>query len=354
MKSAIRTHGRSLAVLVTALSLVASMAYAGEPTALTNGVAVTGISGGAGSEMFYKIDVPAGQDTLQISTSGGTGDVDLYVRRGSQPTTTSYDYRPYKVGNNETVDVNNPAAGTWYIMLRGYSSYSGVTLKATYSAAISIKVLTNDVPAMGLSGAASTELYYSIDIPAGQTKLTIAMSGGTGDADLYVKRGSLPTTASYDYRPFLSGNNETVNVDTPTAGTWYIMVRGYNAFSGINLLASYGGTSDGTALSDGVAVTAISGAASSEKVYRIDLPSGVSTLLIEMSGGTGDADLYVRFRTPPTATEYDYRPFQTGNHETVTVNNPSAGTWFVAIRGYSDYSRRHSQSILGQCNHSAG
>ena len=127
-------------MLVAALSLVASMAYAGEPTALTNGVAVTGISGAAGSEMFYKIDVPAGQDTLQISTSGGTGDVDLYVRRGSQPTTTSYDYRPYKVGNNETVDVNNPAAGTWYIMLRGYSSYSGVTLKATYSAAISIKV----------------------------------------------------------------------------------------------------------------------------------------------------------------------------------------------------------------------
>ena len=151
MNSAILTRERSFAVLVAALSLLACMTYAGEPTALTNGVAVTGISGAANSEMFYKIDVPAGQDTLQISTSGGTGDVDLYVRRGSQPTTTSYDYRPYKVGNDETVDVNNPAAGTWYIMLRGYSSYSGVTLKAAYSAATSIKVLTNGVPATGLS-----------------------------------------------------------------------------------------------------------------------------------------------------------------------------------------------------------
>ena len=75
---------------------------------LSNGVPVTGISGSAGSEKFYKIEVPAGQDQLEISTSDGTGDVDLYVRRGSQPTTTSYDYRPYKVGNNETVDRRKP------------------------------------------------------------------------------------------------------------------------------------------------------------------------------------------------------------------------------------------------------
>jgi serine protease len=39
------------------------------------------------------------------------------VRKGSQPTTTSYDYRPYKVGNIEDVNVPNPAAGTWYVML---------------------------------------------------------------------------------------------------------------------------------------------------------------------------------------------------------------------------------------------
>jgi hypothetical protein len=30
------------------------------------------------------------------------------------------------------VEVANPAAATWYIMLRGYQAYAGVTLKATY------------------------------------------------------------------------------------------------------------------------------------------------------------------------------------------------------------------------------
>jgi len=332
-----KTSARTSAVLVAAICILASVTHAA-PTSLTNGVPVTGISGAAASETFYMIDVPAGQDTLQIATSGGTGDVDLYVRRGSQPTTTSYDYRPYKVGNNETVDVNNPAAGTWYIMLRGYTSYAGVTLKATYSAAISVKALTNGVPATGLGGGANAELYYSISVPAGQTKLTIAMSGGTGDADLYVKKDSLPTTSSYDYRPYLSGNNETVSVDNPTAGTWYIMIRGYSTFAGVTLLATVSGASTGTALNDGVPVTNVSGAAASEKTYHIDLPAGVKTLRIEMSGGTGDADLYVRLKSPPTTTEYDYRPYLSGNNESVTIDAPAAGTWFVMVRGYSDYS----------------
>ncbi len=336
MNSANRTRAAGLAVLVAALGILAGVAHAADIT-LTNGVPVTGLSGSAGVGQYFRIDVPADQDSLEISTSGGTGDVDLYVRRGAQPTTTSYDYRPYKVGNNETVQVDNPASGTWYIMLRGYTNYSGVTLEATYSAALSVKALTNGVPATGISGAASTELYYSLDVPAGQSKLEIAMSGGTGDADLYVKQGSLPTTTSYDYRPFLFGNNETVSAENPQAGTWYIMIRGYNAFSGITLLASYGGGGSGDVLENGVPVTNLSGEATSEKLFRLDLPAGQTNLQIQISGGTGDVDLYVRLKSPPTTTEYDYRPFQAGNNESVTVDVPAAGTWFVMLRGYSDY-----------------
>jgi hypothetical protein len=336
MNSAIRTRAAGCAVLVAALGILAGVAAAAE-TPLTNGVPVTGLSGSAGAGQYFKIDVPAGQDSLQISTSGGTGDVDLYVKRGSLPTTTSYDYRPYKVGNNETVEVDNPASGTWYIMLRGYTNYSGVTLEATYSAALSVKALTNGVPATGISGAASMELYYSIDVPAGQSKLEIAMSGGTGDADLYVKKSSLPTATSYDYRPFLFGNNETVNVENPQAATWYIMIRGYSTFSGVTLLASYGGGGSGAVLENGVPVTNLSGSTGSERQFRFDLPSGQKNLQIQMSGGTGDADLYVRLKSLPTTTEYDYRPFQAGNNETVAVDTPAAGTWFVMVRGYNDY-----------------
>lgn len=335
MNSVNQTNVKRFVVLAALLGLLATVSY-GAPVVLSNGVPVTGISGSAGSEQFYTIEVPAGQDELEISTSGGTGDVDLYVRRDSPPTTTSYDYRPYKVGNDETVTVANPVPGTWHIMLRGYTAYTGVTLQGAYSAAITITPLASGVPVTGLAGTEGTEKYFQIDVPAGQTKLEIAMSGGTGDADLYVKRGALPTSTVYDYRPFLFGNNETVTVNNPAAGTWYIMIRAYNAYTGLTLLASYGG-GIGTVLENGVPVPNLSGSAGGEKIYRIDLPAGQTNLEIKMSGGTGDADLYVKFGTRPTVSDYDYRPFLAGNDETVTVNAPAGGTWYIMVRGYSAY-----------------
>ena len=95
MNSANRMCARNGAVLVAAVCLLASVTYAGGPTTLSSGVAVTGLSGALGSDAFYQIVVPSGQDSLEIATSGGTGDVDLYVKQGAQPTITSYDYRPY-------------------------------------------------------------------------------------------------------------------------------------------------------------------------------------------------------------------------------------------------------------------
>jgi hypothetical protein len=121
--------------LTSAIFAVAAflVTAASAQTTLQNGVPISNISGSTGSQLYYQIYVPSGQSKLEIKISGGTGDCDLYVKRGTQPTLTSYDYRPYLSGNNETVTVSNPASGYWYIMLRGYSAYSGVTLKASYS-----------------------------------------------------------------------------------------------------------------------------------------------------------------------------------------------------------------------------
>ena len=92
----------------------------------------TNLSGGANSQVFYKIEVPANQ-TLTVTTANGSGDVDLYVKKGSQPTTSDYECRPYRWGNNESCSLNSGATGgTYHILLNGYSAYSGVTLTASY------------------------------------------------------------------------------------------------------------------------------------------------------------------------------------------------------------------------------
>jgi len=100
---------------------------------LDNGVPKTGLSGASGSETFYTMAVPASATSLEFQISGGSGDADLYVRFGSQPTTGTWDCRPYLGGNNETCTFSSPSAGTWHVMLRGYSAYSGVTLVGSYT-----------------------------------------------------------------------------------------------------------------------------------------------------------------------------------------------------------------------------
>jgi hypothetical protein len=102
-------------------------------TDLANVAAVprTDLAGAEGSETSYQIDVPAGRTKLEVVTSGGTGDVDLYVKKGSTPTTDNYDWRGYSSGNNELISISDPQAGTYHIMLKGYATYSGVTLKIT-------------------------------------------------------------------------------------------------------------------------------------------------------------------------------------------------------------------------------
>jgi secreted trypsin-like serine protease len=91
----------------------------------------TGLSAAKGAWVRFTVSVPAGSPGFTVVTQGGTGDSDLYVKYGSQPSTTSYSCRPYTDGTGETCTFNSPQAGTWYIGVRGYAAFSGVSIRAT-------------------------------------------------------------------------------------------------------------------------------------------------------------------------------------------------------------------------------
>ncbi len=59
-----------------------------------------------------------------------------------------------------------------------------------------------------------------------------------------------------------------------------------------------------------------------------------STFSVVMSG-TGDPDLYVRFGSQPTATQFNCRPYLDGPAEECTLTAPSATTAYVVVNGYS-------------------
>ncbi|NOH72288.1 peptidase [Vibrio pectenicida] len=83
-----------------------------------------------GEERMFVLPAASRTSDVTVSIASGTGDADLYVRSGQQPTTGVYDCRPYRSGSTESCDAVNVNEDL-YIMLRAYSSFSGVTLSAS-------------------------------------------------------------------------------------------------------------------------------------------------------------------------------------------------------------------------------
>jgi len=286
-------------------------------------VVKTGLSGAIGSRQYFKIDVPTGQAKIMFKTSGGTGDCDMYVRFGTPPLLDAWDYRPARLGNAETVTVNVPTPGTWYVMLHGYKAYSGVSLLADYS-----------LP----SGTVATPVIK----PAGGTyysPVNVSITCGTSGASIrWTSDGSAPTASSPLYTgPIKISSTATVQARAFKSGLYDSSIASATYTIGTSPTTP-------TVITDGVAVTGLTGAAGSMLFYKITVPAGQTKLDIKTYGGTGDCDLYVRYGSSPTLRNWNYRPARIGNNETVSINAPAAGDWYIMIYGYKSYS---GVSLLG-------
>src|SRR5688572_20415828 len=199
-------------------------------TPLSNGVAVSVSDSAVGNNKYFYIDVPAGQSSLVVQLSGGSGDADLYVRFGSKPTSSTYNCRPYLNGNNETCTHNSPAAGRWWIMLNAYSAYSGASLKATYTAAAGCTTYTGSLSS-GASAYQPNGSYYQSTVSGSHTG---ALTGPSGtDFDLYLQKWNGSSWSSVASGT-TSSNVENVSY-SGTAGYYRWRVHAYSGSGSYSL-----------------------------------------------------------------------------------------------------------------------
>ncbi|MBW5247845.1 M9 family metallopeptidase [Streptomyces sp. P01-B04] len=85
-----------------------------------------------GNYSYLYLYVPAGTTRLTITTSGGTGDADLYYNANGWATTGAYTSRSTGSGNAHTLTVDNPAAGANYISLYAVQDFGGVKISTQY------------------------------------------------------------------------------------------------------------------------------------------------------------------------------------------------------------------------------
>ncbi len=164
--------------------------------------------------------------------------------------------RSWNFGDSTSSTATNPshtyaAAGT-YTVTETVTDNGGLTASKSSSVTVSTtssNVLQNGVGVTIASATTNQQQNWTINIPAGASNLVVSISGGTGDADLYTRAAAAPTTTTYDCRPFVSGNTESCTVASPAAGTFYVMVNTYAAYSGVTLKATWStGSTGGTQL----------------------------------------------------------------------------------------------------------
>src|SRR3546814_19249486 len=84
-----------------------------DATPLENRVPVGGLSGDAGDELLFAIDVPEGAKMLNILTYGGSGNINLYASNGAEPSPGDADTPSASRGHSATIRTPRSAAGPY-------------------------------------------------------------------------------------------------------------------------------------------------------------------------------------------------------------------------------------------------
>ena len=75
-----------------------------------------------------------------------------------------------------------------------------------------------------------------------------------------------------------------------------------------------------------------------QQVHSFDVPPDLAELRVALNATEergADVDLYVRFGTPPTTTEWDCRAYGSNQWGYCEFPSPAAGTWYVLVKRYA-------------------
>jgi hypothetical protein len=131
-----RAEAGSLAINVQigggSFATLAAQAAEVPVTMIWNNKPAAAVAAPAGMGRYFQIDVPDGQTYLNVLTTGGWGDCDVYLARGYLPTPTRNDFAATDPGTEQQVTVLYPAWGSWYVLVHGARQYGGVTVMSSF------------------------------------------------------------------------------------------------------------------------------------------------------------------------------------------------------------------------------
>lgn len=183
----------------------------------------------------------------------------------------------------------------------------------------------------------TTSVCWNFDAPLGPPGTDSSTCNGDSGGPMFVDLGSGPTVAGITS----GGNNFDCLPDDVSFDARVYHYRGFiQGIGGADLGNATCGTIPQVGSPDAT-VLGFSGqlsAANAQGRHSFDASPGTETLRVTMNAhddGPTDFDLYVKFGSPPSVTDYDCRRNGSNQYASCEFHAPASGTWHVLVSRWS-------------------
>ena len=362
---------------------------------------------------YYQYTVSSASSPLvwQMNQTSNNADCDLYIQFSAFPSRDNYLVRDISTNPYVTLPIATPQLGTYIAGVYGWTACSySISAKQVspcpkacsgHGTCLSSGTCQCNTGYIGVDCsvvvtplAASTPLtqqavpqyawkYYaytvnSNDVPAAIV-FKVDQADSQSDADMYVKKDSLPTFWDFDYRNDDTMQSFSIRITQPSTGVYYAGVFGFTATTfTITVTAEHNcpnmcsgathGTCNGGACAclDGYSGAAceqatflmanhqvVSGYAQQGQwnYYQARALTNQNMQITVMQQGRGDCDVYVKRDVNPTTISYDYRDVTVMSNFTLTIQNPAATQWKIGIYAFQECSYSLTGTLSMACPH---
>jgi len=172
-------------------------------------------------------------------------------------------------------------------------------------------------------GLATSEkaVYYFTDFPVNGAMIC-SITANNGDADLYLRFDSSPTTTTNDFSSVRFGSNELIGPFFPTGPSvsrLFVMVHAYSGFSGATFRCRKAPSPSQLTQGRDTSVTLNNDAI----YYSLQVPAH-NQVQCSISGDGGDADLFIKFDTLPTPINNLFQGTSFGSNEVLPRTSPES------------------------------
>lgn len=320
-------------------------------TSMTFNEPKVGLSGALGEYYFFKLEGAEAGEAITCTTQCSTGDADLFVRFGQLPDPFYFaqvnDCMSGEEGSNErcTTDLMQSPT-TVYAAINAFDSFTDLSITCFREV---VTTLSNGISLAGQSGSASSVKYFIMNGVETGSKFNCETTGSNGDADLFLRIGTLP-------EPFGDGTNDCESTSkgksnekcagmngSLSSTQVFLALYAKEAYTDLTVRCQWLELTEAAkALSDGQPLTGQSAVANKVTQYIMSGVKAGDAVNCSLSDGQGDANVYVQFGKKPNPSAAASNACWSENSGTqeacLTTSAPKDTKAYVAVSTVTGYS----------------